>query len=169
MGRFTKEQLARFEADGAKLCRKCETVKPLNSFPKHRKRSLGVGSRCKDCHNEQNRVLYHFHHKGQPRTFYQESFNKRLRREMLDAYGGRCACCGESEPKFLAIDHIHNDGASHRKEVGGGGSQLYAWLKRNNFPKDRFQLLCHNCNLAKGFYGECPHAQDNLIPFPVAC
>jgi hypothetical protein len=26
----------------------------------------------------------------------------------------------------------------------------------NEFP-DGFQVLCHNCNLAKGYYGECPH------------
>jgi hypothetical protein len=25
------------------------------------------------------------------------------------------------------------------------------------YPKDNFQLLCMNCNFAKGHRGECPH------------
>jgi radical SAM protein with 4Fe4S-binding SPASM domain len=30
-------------------------------------------------------------------------------------------------------------------------------LKNNNYPKDLFRLLCHNCNMARGCYGYCPH------------
>ena len=36
------------------------------------------------------------------------------------------------------------------------GSTLHKWIKDNNFP-DGFQILCHNCNQAKGYYGICPH------------
>ena len=78
-----------------------------------------------------------------------------IRKKILDHYGNRCSCCGETTPEFLAIDHINNDGAQHRKLVGGG-DRLYRWLIANNFP-DGFQLLCHNCNVAKGIYGMCPH------------
>ena len=80
---------------------------------------------------------------------------RRLRSEVIAAYGGRCACCGETTPEFLSVDHMNNDGAQHRKHVKSG--QFYPWLKRNGFPKDGFQLLCMNCNSAKGFFGECPH------------
>lgn len=76
---------------------------------------------------------------------------------MIREYGGACKCCGESEVKFLAIDHVFNDGNLHRKEIGASGSRVYYWLKKNGYPKDRFQLLCHNCNIAKGHYGACPH------------
>lgn len=72
-----------------------------------------------------------------------------------------CSCCGEKEIRFLTIDHIKNNGASERrkifgKERCGSGSPFYRWLKRNFYPKD-YQVLCYNCNCAKGFYGECPH------------
>jgi hypothetical protein len=34
------------------------------------------------------------------------------REAVYAAYGGyKCNCCGESEPMFLSIDHIDNDGA----------------------------------------------------------
>jgi hypothetical protein len=77
------------------------------------------------------------------------------RAQVLAHYGARCACCGENTPEFLSIDHIAGNGAAHRKEIGEG-SRLYAWLIKNNFPEG-FQLLCYNCNHAKGHRGECPH------------
>lgn len=80
----------------------------------------------------------------------------RIRRlECIKHYGGKCACCGESEPKFLALDHIYGGGTKHRK---GKGNIVY-WIVKNNYP-DLFQILCHNCNSAKGFYGECPHTSS---------
>lgn len=88
--------------------------------------------------------------------------NKELRREAIEAYGGKCVCCGETTPEFLHFDHVNNDGAAHRKELGGhGGSMLILrWAKKNSWP-DKIQLLCHNCGMAKAWYGECPHGGDS--------
>ena len=87
-----------------------------------------------------------------------------LRNDLLRAYGGTCKCCGESRPEFLSLDHTNGDGSAHRKEIGGsqraGGSKTYTWLKQHGFPQDRFRLLCHNCNLARGLYGYCPHERE---------
>lgn len=65
-----------------------------------------------------------------------------------------CNCCGEKQIQFLSVDHIDNDGYKHRKIIGPG--RLNWWLLRNYLP-DGFQILCFNCNTAKGFYGKCPH------------
>jgi len=78
----------------------------------------------------------------------------KLREEVISAYGEACACCGEHQIEFLAMDHINNDGKEHRKVVPP--SEFYPWLKRNNYPKG-YQVLCNNCNLAKARYGICPH------------
>ena len=78
-----------------------------------------------------------------------------VRQEVLDAYGGLCACCGETTPEFLGIDHINGRGSIERK--GMTGYTLYRKLRREGFPKDLYQLLCHNCNQAKGYYRVCPH------------
>ena len=90
----------------------------------------------------------------------QREYRRRIRAECLAAYGNRCACCGETEPKFLSIDHVNNDGAAHRRAVmqQSSSTNLYHWLRKNGYPQDgRFQILCHNCNMAKSCYGECPH------------
>ncbi len=39
------------------------------------------------------------------------------------------------------------------------GQVLHKWVIENNFPKG-FQILCHNCNYAKGIKrnkNKCPH------------
>ena len=81
---------------------------------------------------------------------------QKLRLEVLYRYSKgipKCACCGETEIRFLSIDHINGRKEEERKL---SGAKLYFFLKRNPIDKN-IQILCHNCNLAKGFYGECPH------------
>lgn len=86
--------------------------------------------------------------------------HKRYRVACLQHYseGNMCCnCCGESIYEFLSIDHIGGGGHQHRKDVGQGITFL-RWLINSDFPKG-FQVLCHNCNMARAFYGECPHKQ----------
>lgn len=86
------------------------------------------------------------------------AMTQRYKRECFDAYGGAtCRCCGEHRMEMLSIDHIHGGGCQHRKQKGV--SALYLWLRRNNYPSG-FQVLCMNCNFAKGKFGECPHVAE---------
>lgn len=82
---------------------------------------------------------------------------RRRRMAVFEAYGGAvCACCGEDIYEFLTIDHIEGDGASHRRDVPASKSDIYGWLRKNNFPPG-FRVLCMNCNFALGYHGYCPH------------
>lgn len=90
---------------------------------------------------------------------------QKIKDRVFGAYGGyRCACCGETEPAFLSIDHIHNDGEKHREIMRAG--KFYRWLVESGFP-DGFQVLCMNCNHAKGRLGECPHKTNQRQSCPV--
>lgn len=84
---------------------------------------------------------------------------KDLRLLVITHYGGHCQCCGESRLEFLAIDHIAGGGNKHLAVIGRGN--LYRWLRDNDFPEG-FRVLCHNCNMALGFYGYCPHTFSPL-------
>lgn len=86
-----------------------------------------------------------------------KQFIRDERKKAIKIYGGKCKCCGETRYEFLAFDHINNDGYKHRKKLSGGGA-FYRWLKKNNYPNS-IQILCHNCNMAKGFWGYCPHTK----------
>lgn len=91
-----------------------------------------------------------------------DRFN-RIRSEMLEAYGGKCVCCGETTPLFLTIDHIENDGGAHRRELGDpGGSRVMMWLYKNGWPKEGYRLLCFNCNCGRQRNGGvCTHESSH--------
>ena len=114
--------------------------------------------RYRDAHREQVRA-YGAKHAAQ----YQAMLNARSRASQYKArmaaiqhYGGKCSCCGETEPKFLAIDHVGGGGNQHLKSLT---ISICAWLKKQGYPSG-FRILCHNCNMARGFYGECPHETE---------
>jgi hypothetical protein len=138
-----------------KTCTKCSQTKPLNEFRRDNSTKTGYRQPCQNC-NSNRSVAWQISSadKAQQWRFRKTKMEKKLRTEVLESYGNCCVCCNEKEPMFLSVDHIYNDGAKHRQEIG---NFLYRWLKKNGFPKDRFQLLCHNCNFAKGIYGHCPH------------
>ena len=113
-----------------------------------------------------NKEYYKKNGREKAKEYYQENkerldkktkeLSRKLSREVIKQYGGKCTCCGENTFEFLSIDHINNDGKEDRKKIGSGYS-FYRLLRKLNYPKNNYQVLCYNCNLAKGFYGICPH------------
>lgn len=152
-----------------KHCNKCGILlTDLNWYKYYKKRWMNI---CKKCDNKRNREYYQKHkveallRKRKYRLEHGEEIKARSRAKTLEIkttiinhYGKECACCGETEIKFLTIDHIEGGGTKHRKQLGGGGQRIYRWLIKNNFPEG-YQVLCWNCNCAKGLYNTCPHQQ----------
>lgn len=89
-----------------------------------------------------------------------KAWRYKTRKKVIEHYGGKCKCCGESKFEFLAIDHINGEGLKDRKCLGKtyylNGVAFYRYIINNNYP-DKYRLLCHNCNMSLGFYGYCPH------------
>lgn len=77
----------------------------------------------------------------------------------MDHYGGKCACCGESEIVFLTLDHPNLDGNKHRRKLGlSPGLQFYCYLIKHSFIIDvELRVLCYNCNMATKYGKPCPH------------
>lgn len=103
------------------------------------------------------RRAYYHEHRAQERA-YNSAYFRRLREDIVQHYGAMCACCGERQVKFLAIDHVHGGGNRHRRAFGGSYS-FYLDIKKRGFPTD-FQILCHNCNFGRQINGGiCPHKE----------
>jgi len=91
-----------------------------------------------------------------PQPVRQRRYTRGVKAEVIAAYGGECVCCGETNPLFLSIDHINGGGQAERRKYGRG-RVFYQYLKSLGYPKDKYRLLCHNCNASFGHYGYCPH------------
>lgn len=159
--------------NGEKQCRLCLEWRPISifgTFLDKKKTKNGtwtsprryVNSRCKTCASnvsskwgKDNRVY-----------LYEKwlRVKNRLLTEIRKAYGNKCACCEESNPLFLTIDHINNDGYKLRPRNDQGryhslqfSGHYYRKIVKAGFPKD-LQLLCWNCNCGKARNkGICPH------------
>lgn len=144
------------------LCRGCATTRRNKSSAVHNCIECGVeltsineiryGARktkasnlCKSCYKVKDKI---------------KRFE--IKKKVIEHYGGKCTCCGENHLELLTLDHINNDGNKHRKERKFMlGTNMYADLLRNNFECNyELQVLCWNCNLAKNYYGYCPHQKD---------
>lgn len=129
--------------DGLKTCPKCARDKPVDRehFAPINTSDRKWSSWCRQCTRTAASVRH-----------------SRQRLEALRYYSKgklHCSCCKEKTLEFLAIDHIHNGGRLHRKIIK---ISIYAWLAKHGFPLG-YRVLCHNCNMAIGFYGVCPHAK----------
>jgi hypothetical protein len=83
--------------------------------------------------------------------------NRKRRTEMIQTLGGKCVCCGETELVFLCLDHIKGGGRREYQKKGGSNG---VWKRaiREGLPRDKYRILCWNCNAALGLYGKCPHS-----------
>ena len=136
-----------------RTCYRCLERKPISEFYGRPDRPQSFRYDCKECQK--------FYQRKRRREFgdkvrqHDKDYDRRLRLEMIKAYGGRCACCGESKWEFLELDHTNGDGASHRKSIKG--CSISKHLKKRGYPKEGYRLLCSNCNLSRARYGYCPH------------
>lgn len=83
---------------------------------------------------------------------YAAKSRDRLKLEMVAAYGGECIACGIDDPVVLCLDHINDDAFVEKEQFGlnhRGGYVHYMRLRAEGWPKDRFQLMCYNCNARK--------------------
>lgn len=107
---------------------------------------------AKESSRKRGRENYHKPRvKARAQARYQE-----LKNRVHQGFGSRCSCCGVTNPEFLTIDHINRDGKEHRKRVGSGIG-LYRAIIKEGFPKDKYRLLCWNCNEATRYGRPCPH------------
>lgn len=169
--------------DSGKVCRVCGAWKLLDACVGARD---CVGGRChawKQCKKDRCRRSAANDRKENPDTragrsirrndaikAYDRGRYREVRRAALHVYGGTCAWCGESHTACVTIDHMHNDGHSHRSNVRRlSGSHMYRWLKKTEYPSEPYQVLCSNGTCSKhhdpeGHRAAHPRAADSEKP-----
>jgi len=81
--------------------------------------------------------------------------HQQRKREVIDAYGGCCADCGEKNLDVLEMDHIKGGGAKERRalreqgQVSNNIARLHAEHRRTGRWLPGFAVRCHSCHVAK--------------------
>ncbi len=138
-------------------CSKCKKTKPTTGFQVDNSISRGFTYQCKECRKVYKTTPQWFEYSKKYAKDHVENYRKnaaRRRREAIEKLGGRCECCGETEYKFLAIDHIHG---LHYRDRTESGNALVNKVRTNPNAEELYRILCHNCNSATAYYGSCPH------------
>lgn len=144
-------------------------AKARQRYKNNQEAERAKSSKYREEHREEIRIKQNLRYKERSKDpEYRELQNRKARErqfkikmKVFNHYSNgkmECACCKEKYLEFLTIDHINGGGNKHRKIVVG--SHIYQWLVSNNFPKG-YQILCMNCNWAKGHFGICPHNIKN--------
>lgn len=126
----SRHALGRVVPDGSKWCPDCDTVKPLEDFPRTRASKSGRHSYCKPCHNSRGRAT--LENVGGSRTYHLKrryGITSLEADAMLAQQNGLCAICGAAPA--VHVDHDHATG------------QVRA-------------LLCFNCNGGLGQFKDDP-------------
>lgn len=159
--------------DNKKQCRLCLEWKDTSLFGKFLNkpnangiRERYINSRCKQCCSS---VSSKWCKDNREQIYKKWLLNKEnWLTQIRKGYGDQCACCGETNPLFLTIDHVNNDGWKDRPRNKNGNysdrlfsGHKYLKIIRENFP-DYLQLLCWNCNCGRARNnGICPHKKTS--------
>jgi hypothetical protein len=145
-----------------KTCTICHLRKSSNDFYVYRRQ-------CKQCiinRNVRHNLVYRIRNRQRVRRACRSLWH-RNRDYIISCLGGFCVCCGESRKQLLTIDHVHGNGSKHRAQLGRGG--VIAQIIRNGCPKDKYRILCMNCNSSFGHYGYCPHNETQKLLAILRC
>jgi len=98
-------------------------------------RATGGTSRCPKCSAQKV-------HRG----------DKRLRQTVLNNLGKVCTLCGVDDPDVLSINHTNGGGADERRELEGKRTKMARVAHRQGTPKDKYRVLCFNCDIKAHHY-----------------
>ena len=79
-----------------------------------------------------------------------KEFYWKYRNAIKQFLGGQCLRCGITDVRVLQVDHVNGDGWAERKVRFFGTNQKKAFEKIQR-EREKYQLLCSNCNWIKRF------------------
>ena len=149
-----------------KICRECGAEKSVSEFNKTNKifSNYGVSKGCKPyCKSCDREIKRKWRQDNVLRLRQKEKqFRNDLKSRVIKALGNQCACCGELNKEFLTVDHINGDGHLHRKEKSSSVC-VHKDIENQGFPRDKYRVLCMNCNCSIAWFGYCPHKIDRVV------
>jgi len=128
-----------------KLCRKCDTDKPLDQFNKNKAKNDGLQSMCRGCSRANGKS-----HFDRNKGYYRDKARERsgrmrpvVRQWLYDYLKVNPCSCGESDPAALEFDHT--DPAMKKYTIATMATRGVS-LDTVKAEVAKCQVLCANCH-----------------------
>jgi len=99
----------------------------------HKQKVIDCSRRWLDSHPDKRRA-------------YRRAYHERLRNQVLQMLGTRCAICGFADVRALQVDHVNGGG---RQEKTGLHNPLALYRRILKVHGLGYRVLCANCNVIK--------------------
>lgn len=127
-----------------KLCKKCDTIKPLADFGVNNSKPDGLQSQCRECRKETNHAYYVAspEHNASRRAASerQKKLNREYVQSVLDA--SSCVDCGFKDNRALDFDHVRGEKTAHVSALVSGGYSI----ERIKVEIAMCEVRCANCH-----------------------
>ena len=146
------ERTAKMQTKSIKTCTRCHESLPIESFGRHRLRSDGLNSQCRECCRAQKQRWQ----KSPSGVQWLESQKQRARTQKSAAVAllenakrkTGCVVCGETEPCCLDFHHV--DSSTKVMTVSRLAHGTHAWsdrgLVRLKQEMAKCVVVCANCH-----------------------
>jgi hypothetical protein len=128
-----------------KKCSICKHTLALNEFNKHKDRSDGLQSHCRDC-NKKRSKKYYSDNKEKHYKIISERKSKVTQQNRQFVYNyvieNGCVDCGENTPECCDFDHVHGDKKANLSHMIHHGYSLSSILKEMS----KCVIRCSNCH-----------------------
>lgn len=147
------------------FCSKCNVVLTEENWSISARRKYD--HICKTCENNRLRNWYNKNKKIRhiaSLNFYIKNIERerkrrnnvmlKLKKDCMNALGGKCYDCGTEEIEVLTVEHINGKGLDEYKrlgngKVGHGKSILYRLIRDRKVNLENYLCLCMNCNMKR--------------------
>jgi hypothetical protein len=128
-----------------KRCGHCKRVLGLDNFSTAKTKD-GLRNWCKECTRVDNRSRYAvYDNAGKLRNKRNAERRTRLKQEIVNRFGGKCARCGYHE--FVAgLDFHHVDGTKKEHNIAKLLTLSLTNIDKLLIEIDKCVLLCRNCH-----------------------
>jgi hypothetical protein len=86
--------------------------------------------------------------KGREKEYHHE-WQQKLRKDVVEFLGGKCARCGFSDIRALQIDHKDGKGRQEWLQYKKSSWKRARLILLGKLSKEKYQILCANCNWIK--------------------
>jgi len=144
-----------------KYCPQCKQIKPTGQFAKHKNRSDGLQSSCKDCQHKKAKIYFQ---NNKEKFNARNARNRNKKRQAIADYlkDKSCIDCGVQNPVVLTFDHVRG------KKIDAVANMVHGNCTLSTIFAEvaKCEIRCFNCHMIKDHKKRVPQSEAAIVNEP---